>query len=159
MSVEATAAHLGFHANTIRKHIDGNKQFIFTVKAEVETLLAVQTSKTVVEVKARAEDRVKNVFGRALTLTEKAIKKAEDKGDDITLEELMDIHNKITVWSSKFIVSEAPKHLKVGGEVIHTHELPSEAWERLEALQRKMIPAHYVSDRVIDVPSGPAERD
>lgn len=165
LSIEKTAEHLGIHANTVRKHLDGeNRQLIFTVKAEVETLLAAQTAKTVVSAAAKAEDRIKSVFDRSLVLTEKAISKAEDKGDDITLAELMEIHNKITVWSSKFAAQEAPKTLKVDGAVQHNHEVSGEVWDRFEALSARFgmktidVDTPLKALPIIDIPIGSAER-
>ena len=68
-----------------------------------------------------AETRIRGVFERSLIMTERAIQKVEDLGDEATLATLMDMHAKVTVWASKFAASEAPKRLEVDSQTQVTH--------------------------------------
>jgi DNA-binding CsgD family transcriptional regulator len=144
MSPERAATHLGVAANTVRNHIATNGDYILKVKSETETILAVNAAKKVADVVGTAEERIKGLFDKAFRLTERAIQKAEDKGDDIELSELMEIHNRITVWASKFAASEAPKRLEVNGSVEQVHTLSGDVVDRLTAFMQKhqnLLPA------------------
>jgi hypothetical protein len=145
MGVEKAAEHVGIAPNTVRAHLDTNRQYIFTVKSEVEAILAVSAARKVEEIVKPAEDRIKSFFDRSFRLSEKALQRAEEMGDDIDPKLLVAIHKDFTVWASKFAASEAPKRLQMEGSVQHDHRLIGEATiERLTSFMAKhdrLLPA------------------
>jgi predicted transcriptional regulator len=137
MTVEKTAEFLGVVANTVRNRIDGNRAYIMGVKGEVESVLAVSAAKKVEEIVRPAEERIKSFFDRSFRLSERALQRAEEAGDDIDIKSLMAIHKDFTQWSAKFSASEAPKRLEVGGGVEHVHTIGGEVVDRLTAFMSR----------------------
>lgn len=89
--------------------------------ALTKTVVAQRTEKMTSEVVRTAQQRMMWVFDEAFKLTEKLIEKAKGRGDELTAEELMDIHKNITVWAAKYNVSEAPKRLESYNQNTHVH--------------------------------------
>lgn len=120
---EKTAEFAGVSVSTIKRWKDDPEiKRVGSVIDACQTVaksLAIKDS--VSDVVSSAEDRIKAVFDRSLKLTERAIKNAEDAGNDLSLAELMEIHNKITIWASKYAASEAPKRMQYEGSVQHAH--------------------------------------
>lgn len=73
-------------------------------------------------VQKSATDRMEWVFDNSFKLTERLIKRALDKGDEATAEELMEIHKNITVWAAKYRMSEAPRRLQIDATHAHEHK-------------------------------------
>lgn len=143
MSEEKTAAYIPVDRKTIRRHrakIPGlwAERIAFVRGVKENFLTAVAEARN-----GNAEDRIKSLFDRAFRLTEKAITKAEQLGDELTLKELIQIHREFTVWSASFAASEAPKRLQVSGEIEHKHQLvPMSIFTALEGVMReqKLLP-------------------
>lgn len=98
-------------------------------EARAEQIVAKRVGK--ISTSVSNEERIGQLFGRALALSERLLSKAEEKGDDITLDELSEIHKTFTQWAAKYAASEAPKRIQVGGQVEHVHVLADETVDRL----------------------------
>lgn len=137
MKQNETADALGVIRQTVAAHIEENQQFFDLIIPFVKALDTSRASKNVSLVAEKAETRIKRMFDRSFRITERLIEKAEKLGDDITIKEAMEIHDKITVWSSKFAASEAPK--RFDGTTTHTeiHKLDDDTITRLDSFMSK----------------------
>jgi hypothetical protein len=90
-----------------------------------------------IEASVSAEQRMSDVFLRALTLSEKRLKRAEELGDEITDDELKAIHKDFTRWAAPWAASQAPKRIEMGGTVSHVHTLVDETVNRIAAFAEK----------------------
>lgn len=104
-----------------------------------------------------AEERIGRIFDRATRLTEAAVKKVEEMGDNASLEQLMEMHKQITTWAAKYRVSEAPKRMQLEGSQTHTHvhvlslAEAGEIWARRKEIQTIGRPQIAGATNVIDV--------
>lgn len=137
MSQEATGEYMNCARQTIANHITKNTKFFDQIVLEVQTLRAKNTTKAELATAVGAQERIKAVFDRALTITERLIEKAESLGDDLTLAEAMDIHKNLTQWAAKFVASEAPKRLQVESEHVEVHKIDDQTLMRLEAFMER----------------------
>jgi len=133
----ATADLLGVTRQTVANHVSANPTFFDILVPFVKTLEATRQSKNVTLVAEKAELRIKRMFDRAFAITERLIKKAEDLGDKITIEQAMEIHSKITVWASKFTASEAPKRSDQTTTHTEIHKMDDSTIDRLERFLSK----------------------
>lgn len=85
------------------------------------TVCAQRTEKVTAEVANDARTRMSKIFDSALTKTEQLLRKMDEKGDNATVEELMEVHKYITMSAAKYQLSEAPKRIKIDEEHRHLH--------------------------------------
>lgn len=130
---EEAADQLGVSRNTLYNRSAKNPTQFEAIRSKVAAAVATRDAKTLsqatgktADMVATAHDRISGIFDKSFRLTERLIQKAEAEGDDVSLDRLMEIHKNITVWSSKFIVSEAPKRLQMEGNVEHSHRMVSD---------------------------------
>lgn len=126
------------------KRVKTNPEIVRVTEA-VASALSIYKSKqlknAVTEAVGSAEDRIKRLFDRSLRLSERALERAEEQGDQISYEQLVEIHETFTKWASKYTVSEAPKRMEFEGKqtTTHVHVLSlAEAgniWERRKQIQ------------------------
>lgn len=121
---EEAAEFCGKSVSTAKRHKEDPvlKQISEAIAAYKSIQESKQVKSAVSEAIESAEERIKRLFDKATRLTERAVQKVEDKGDEATVEELMEMHKQITVWASKYTASEAPKRLQVEGSVQHEHK-------------------------------------
>lgn len=119
ISLEKLSEICGVAVSTISRRV----QEIRVQRAESigRMMVAQQGAKIAEDVARSASERMKGVFDKSFQLTERLIKKAESMGDDISLETLMDIHKNLTVWATRYTLSEAPKRIQMSGGQIHAH--------------------------------------
>lgn len=65
-------------------------------------------------------ERMKRVLDRALRQTERALTAIENE-ENPDFQQLLAVHQNMTMWATKFFVSEAPKRLQMEGSHTHTH--------------------------------------
>ena len=160
MPIETLTAHCGVATQTYYNRLEDPdaKTYFDHWKAFTAAAVEKEVERRVRKIESAQSNEAKigAIFTRALALTEKALEKAEKLGDEATLDGLVEIHSKITVWASKFAASEAPKRVEIGGKVQHVHVLVDDTVNRISAFAEKydslnMLPpanaeeAHVVS--------------
>lgn len=123
MTQEAAATYLNCTRQTIQNHLKRSPDFFSPSIASVRAIKNSLTSGSVAEVVEEAQTRIKRMFDRSFLLSEKLLERAEELGDEASIEQLMEIHKNMTMWAAKFAASEAPKRLKVegGATIEHIH--------------------------------------
>lgn len=123
MTIDEAVSHVGLTRQTYYAHVGKHPEFFDKWKAKAELLADKTVAARITKLKANdnAEERIKALFGRAFAMTEKVIERAEQQGDAVSLETAMEIHQKITIWASKFVAQEAAKRVEVTGAVLHGH--------------------------------------
>lgn len=94
---------------------------VVQLEALTRTMLAQSEAKSVEKAVKTAKERMAFIFDASFRQTELLLQKAEAKGDELTIDQLMEIHKNITVWATKYELSEAPKRMQVEGSHTHTH--------------------------------------
>jgi len=156
----AAAAEFGGVSESSAKRWKTDPEIVNVTEA-VAACLSLWRSKqvktAVAEAVDNAEERIGRIFDRATRLTERAVKKVEDMGDNATLEMLMDMHKQITTWAAKYRVSEAPKRMQLEGSQTHTHvhvlslAEAGQIWERKKQIETIGRPLLAGAPNVIDV--------
>lgn len=147
---------LGYTARqTIYNHIARDPDLHARVRSFVEVTAAKTLSLKIAAAKATetAESKIIGRLDRALSITDRALKKLEDMETDgidtASLKELFAGHELITKWIADYAASRAPKRLKLEGEMKHTHIIADTTVDRIVAFGKKhadLLPP------VIDVP-------
>lgn len=124
-TVEKASERIGVTRQTHYNDVGVDPEFFRDLSSFVSTLkdevIATEISRR--QTALKAEDRIKAVFDRSFRITERLIDKAEEMGDEITVEQAMEIHKNITMWAAKFAASEAPKRVEVKGAFDHKHQV------------------------------------
>lgn len=141
---------LGLTRQTIGLTIAKTDTWFKRLIPQAKAIAARRVQATVEKELISAEARLKRLFDRSFCITEKVLDKAEAAGDNITIQEAMDIHKSITQWAAKFAASEAPKRLSVEGTVNHDHRaVPSHIFDAIDSVlreQRALPPAIEVQE-------------
>jgi hypothetical protein len=145
MSWAETASLLNVGESTLYNRSAKNAPFYDKVRAFTEARIAerdaraaARTANKSSDLIASAQDRIKGLFDKAFLVSERAVHKALEDGDDITYEKALEVHKSFTTWAAKFAASEAPKRLQMEGQVNHNHRLVADSTiQRLNAFMDK----------------------
>ena len=103
-----------------------------------------------VESAQSAEQKVSAIFARALTVSERMLKRVEEAGDNATAEDLKDIHRHFTKFFAPWAASQAPKRIEMGGNVTHTHVMVDETVNRVVSFEKKYAEMGMLSGEVVE---------
>ena len=145
MSWAETASLLNVGESTLYNRSAKHPAFYDKVRAFVEARLAERDAKSAArtankssDLIASAQDRIKGLFDKAFLVSERAVNRALEMGDDIGYEQALEVHKSFTTWAAKFAASEAPKRLEMAGRVDHQHHLVADSTiQRLNAFMAK----------------------
>lgn len=140
---DETAEFSGVSRSSARRFEDPRERdtAFQAVFSRVAAALSLYKSRAVTDavstVVGTAEQRIARLFDDVFLLTERLVRRAKLAGDEISMKDLLVIHNEITKWAARYVASEAPKRLELTSEHTETHKIDETTLDRLEGFMSK----------------------